>query len=79
MYTLPSLTKESLYPVSENLTSGTKKIYCSFHDEESQIHAVHQLSDGHHHDDEEELIVVVLPECIVGFVIDSDCYLENKQ
>ena len=36
-----------------------KKIYCSFHDEESQSHAVHQLSDGRHQKDEEELIVVV--------------------
>ena len=31
----PSLTRESLLLVSENLTSGTKKIYCSFRDEES--------------------------------------------
>ena len=31
----------------------------TFHDEESQFHAVHQLSDGLHQNDEEELIVVV--------------------
>ena len=54
------MVRESLLPVSENLTSGTKKIYCSFRDEESQFHAVHQLSDGRHQNDvEEELIVVV--------------------
>ena len=35
-----------------------QKIYCPFHDEESQFHAVHQLSDGCHQDDEEEELVV---------------------
>ena len=53
VYSSPSLTRESLLPVSENLTSGTEKIY-SVHDEESQFHAVHQLSDGRHQNDEEE-------------------------
>ena len=60
VYTPPSLTRESLFPASDKLTSGIKKFYCSFHDEESQFHAVHQLSDGRHRDDEEELIVVVV-------------------
>ena len=37
-----------------------KKICCSFHDEESQFRAVHQLSDGRHQDDEEEELTVVV-------------------
>ena len=45
------------------LTSGTKK-KGSFHDEESQFHAVHQLSDGGHQDDEEEIIVVCCKKII---------------
>ena len=56
----PSLTRESLLPVSENLKYGTKKIYCSFRDEESQFHAVYQLSDGRHQNDEEEKPIVVV-------------------
>ena len=49
----------ALLPVSENLTFGTKQFYYSFHDEESQLHAVRQLSDRCHQDDEKELIVIV--------------------
>ena len=36
-----------------------KKNCCSVNDEESQFHAVHQLSDGRHQDDEEEELVIV--------------------
>ena len=53
---LPPLTRELLFPASEK--THIWKNFCSLHDEESQFHAVHQLSDGCHQDDEEEELVV---------------------